>query len=133
MKQKRFKKQDLSVQQKISKWVDGAISVKAGRGLVDLFLKQVLTISSLTSARVRSLVCFSRFCHRCYKKQGYKGLVLTLKALQISLMQSIAGNPLKDLGLVGPRFSRTKGGLPRVIPKLDRDKIRSGDRYVIRI
>lgn len=134
MKQKRkLSKKDLSVQQKISKWIDGAISVKAGRGLVDLFIKQVLTISCLTSARVRSLACFSRFCYRLYKKQGFRGLVLTLKALQVSLMQSIGGNPLKDLGLVGPRFSRTKRGLPRVIPKLDRERIRLGDKTVIRI
>jgi hypothetical protein len=134
MKQKRkLVKRDLSVQQIISKWIDGAISVKAGRGLVDLFLKQVSTISHLTSARIRSLACFARFCHRLYIHQGRKGLVVTLKSLQVALMQSIAKNPLKDLGLVGPRFSRTKGGLPRVIPKVDRERIRLGDKIVIRI
>jgi hypothetical protein len=133
MKQKRFNKKDLSVQQKISKWIDGAISVKAGRGLVDLFIKQVITISRLSSARVRSLACFSRFCHQLYRNQGFRGLIMTLKAMQIALMQSVARNPLRDLGLVGPRFSRTKAGLPRIIPKLDRERIRLGDKTVIRI
>jgi hypothetical protein len=127
------KKVLLSITQKVSKWVNGAVCVKAGRGLVNLFIKQVAIVSVLTSARIRSLVIFAKFANKLYKKQGTKGLVLTLKSCSVSLMQSVGGQVTSDMGSFGPRYSRTKGGLPRFIPKIDRCKIRSGDTSVIRI
>jgi len=134
MKTKAFKtKVPVSFKVRIQKWIDGVLCVKAGRGLVSLFIKQVLLISRLSSARVRSLVLFATWCNNLYRKQGRKGLVLSLKAATVLLMQACAMTPIKDAGRLGPRLSRTKGGLPRVIPRLDREKIRSGNTFVIRI
>lgn len=47
-------------------------------------------------------------------------------------MQSIGSHHLKDVGQLGPRVSRTSGGLPRIIPKLDRELIRNRNISVIR-
>jgi hypothetical protein len=133
MKHTFKKKVSPSITQKVSSWVNGATCVKAGRGLVNLFIKQVVIVSSLTSARVRSLVLFAKFVYKLGNKQGNKGLVLTLKSCSVSLMQSVGGQVTEDMGTFGPRFSRTKGGLPRIIPRLDREKIRSGETRTIRL
>nr|QIR30238.1 RNA-dependent RNA polymerase [Plasmopara viticola lesion associated mitovirus 15] len=49
-------------------------------------------------------------------KQGVKGLCLHLKSCSVSLQQSVSGYIIKDLTQVGPRVSRSRGGLPRLIP-----------------
>jgi hypothetical protein len=49
-------------------------------------------------------------------------------------MQSVAGNPVSDTSLIAKiRTSKTKGGLPRVIPKIHRDEIRRNNVKIIRI
>lgn len=85
-------------------------------------------ISRLTSSRVRIIVYFTKILYRLQRASGKPGLIKTLKSWQVSLMQSVGGHVLEDLGQLGPRFARTAGGLPRVIPKLDRQLIR--DRHI---
>lgn len=61
------------------------------------------------------------------KHHGTRGLVLKLKALQVLLMQAVAGGDRttgRKLG--GGAISVTRGGLPRVIPVAHRDAIRKG-------
>jgi len=119
---------NVSVSTKVTKWVNGVIGVKANTGVINLLIKQLVIISRLTSSRVRVIVCFTRALYRLQRHSGKTGLVKTLKSWQVCLMQSIGGQILEDLGQLGPRFSRTKGGLPRVIPVLDRQLIR--DKHV---
>jgi len=54
------------------------------------------------------------------KKQGVKGLTLYLKVSSVALQQSLAGYRIDNLGLIGPRVSRTGTGLPRIIPRSHR-------------
>lgn len=89
-------------------------------------------IGRLTPSRVRICVITARVLYKLYKAQGKPGLVKSLKASQVCLMQSIGSNPLLDMTPLGCRISRTIGGLPRVIPVLDREKIRKHDVFVIR-
>jgi hypothetical protein len=56
--------------------------------------------------------------HRVLKTQGIKGVVKYAKSLTVCLQQSIAGYRLSDLGEIGPRFSRTRAGLPRALPQI---------------
>jgi hypothetical protein len=77
-------------------------------------------------------VVTARTFYKLYRAQGKPGLVKSLKASQVCLMQSIGSNPLKDMTPLGCRISRTQGGLPRIIPSLDREKIRKGDSFTIR-
>lgn len=60
-------------------------------------------------------------------KQGFKGLTLYLKTCSIALQQYSAGFILKDIGSPNKiRISRTKSGLPRLIPSSHRFIIRNG-------
>lgn len=53
--------------------------------------------------------------HHILKTQGSKGLVKYAKSLNVVLMQVITGYHIDDIGSLGPRFSRTRSGLPRAL------------------
>jgi hypothetical protein len=59
------------------------------------------------------------------KYQGTKGLCLYLKVCSICLQQASSGHIVKDLTLLGCKVSRTRYGLPRIIPKSHRKIIRN--------
>lgn len=59
------------------------------------------------------------------KRQGRKGLCLYLKVNSVLLQQSSCGHMLHDCGLLGPRVSRTRSGIPRIIPPHSRALIKS--------
>jgi hypothetical protein len=61
------------------------------------------------------------------RTQGEKGAVLHLKSCQVLLQQSIAGYKVADLTELKRRVSRTKAGMPRIIPAGVRRRIREGD------
>jgi len=76
------------------------------------------------------IVLFVMFSARIAKRQGIKGLVKFLKQCHLALMQSLGGyNKL----LTNPRISRTKIGLPRVIPLVHRQRIKVNDVRIIRL
>lgn len=89
-------------------------------------------IGRLTPSRVRVCVITARTFYKLYKNSGKPGLVRYLKSCQVILMQSIGSHHLRDMTPLGCRIARTKGGLPRIIPRLDREKIRKTDVFVIR-
>jgi len=62
---------------------------------------------------------------RIEKQQGVKGLVLFLKVNCVLIQQSLAGHKIPDVSLLGPRVSRTKLGLPRILPTSVRIRIRN--------
>jgi hypothetical protein len=61
------------------------------------------------------------------RTQGEKGAILHLKSCQVLLQQSIAGYKVADLTELKRRVSRTKAGMPRIIPAGVRRRIREGD------
>lgn len=75
----------------------------------------------------------AKFCFSMYRHQGVPGVVKYLKTSQVMLMQSLAKYKVSDLREIGGRVSRTSSGLPRIIPRVHRDRIRAGDTQVIRV
>lgn len=59
-------------------------------------------------------------------------MVKYLKACSVYLQQSVANQMIIDSTRLGPKVSRTKSGIPRIIPAQQRKLIRKGDRRVIR-
>lgn len=56
--------------------------------------------------------------HHLHRTQGSPGIVKYTKGATVVLQQVIAGYRISDLSAIGPRFTRTRAGLPRVIPAL---------------
>lgn len=97
------------------------IRVKAGTALTNLFLRVKLIAGGSTSlSLIASTKCLATSLRRILKAQGVKGLALFLKSSSVALQQAVSGYIIKDFTLVGPRISRTGGGLPRIIPAAHR-------------
>jgi len=79
---------------------------------------------------VKPAICFASWCSHRARKQGLKGLVITLKVLNTSLAQSIARD-LKSFPS-HPRIRRGQLGLPTIIPVLHRVRIAKGDPMIMR-
>jgi len=108
-------------------------SVKGGRALVKVGTSFLPIIGlHTTSAKVRSIVVFLRKLSHYYIHNGRKGACLILKVYAVTLQQSIGGHVVEDLGLLKFRVKRTRRGMPRVIPIIHRNMIRSGDTKIIR-
>lgn len=104
---------------------------KQGRPLLSFLLPQIrAAVGQMRLGFVKPAISYLAWCHRIASRQGIKGLVLTLKALNTSLAQSIARD-LKSFP-THPRVRRGRLGLPVVIPILHRIRIAEGDTTVIR-
>lgn len=57
--------------------------------------------------------------------RGTKGLILFLKVASVALQQAASGHLHPDIQDVGMRISRTRSGLPRIIPAQHRIFIRN--------
>lgn len=109
--------------------------VKTAQALLSPLLRKVgrVVLGRLSRSWVLAVFHFSRSLHRILKAQGTKGAVLALKASSISLMKGLGREPYADMTPVGPRVSRTKRGLPRIIPSAHRKMLRAGDLRVARL
>jgi len=108
-------------------------SVKAGRPLALKLLSFIGLVGGASlSSWVKILYRFAWHCGWIMKTQGVRGLCLRLKAYSVLLMSVTAGKKHKDVTVLGPAVSRTKTGLPRIIPVEHRRRIRSGDHLIVR-
>jgi hypothetical protein len=89
-------------------------------------------VGSMSLSWVKVAKAYGRTLWTLWKGQGTPGVVKYLKACSVLLQQAIGGHKLYDCGQLGPRVSRTKSGLPRIIPLLHRKEIRNGNVKVIR-
>jgi hypothetical protein len=114
--------------------VNGMLKVKLGRPVLKLLflLVPVLGIKKNIGI-VKVLITFASFVYRLMKKGGVRFAVIYLKACSTLLQQAIGGQVIADTGPFGSRVSRTRGGLPRVIPAIHRKRIRNGESIVIRL
>jgi hypothetical protein len=64
---------------------------------------------------------------------GPKGTVKYLKACYVLLMQGVGGMKIRSTQSLGIAVSRSSDGLPRIIPRLQRQLIRGGNAKAIRI
>lgn len=76
---------------------------------------------------------FGRFVGALQKSQGWRGVVIHLKGCHVLLQQCVGGHILDNPRQLGTAISRSRNGLPRVIPMIHRRSILSGDVWAIKI
>jgi hypothetical protein len=109
-------------------------AVKSAKRLVGLLARACpLIVGSSSVNWVKAAFVFARFVHVTIQHQGHKGLAIYLKACNIAVMRSTAGDGVKNSRSIGAAMARTRSGLPRVIPAGFRKRIREGDISVIRL
>jgi len=89
----------------------------------------------VTRSKIIQLSQFARQCVNIGSRQGRKGLVLYLKVCNTALMQSLPGGHLsyssREIGKVA--VSRSRNGLPRIIPAFARREILRGNTTIIQL
>jgi len=110
--------------------------VKVWRRMMDPLISVVrLTVGRMTKSHLVRCAWFARRCAQIAQHSGTRGLCLYLKASHVLLMQGLPGSKMRpgsrEVGKVA--VSVTRDGLPRLIPKWDRARIRSGDLSATRL
>nr|UPW42181.1 MAG: putative RNA dependent RNA polymerase [Sichuan mito-like virus 39] len=112
--------------------LNGAISRNRGRYLINFFLRSLSIVPIRRSkAWVRAIRQFSLVVYNLTRSNGKPFVAKWLKANAVLLQQSVGGHihpATQDLGVA---VSRTTRGLPRVIPREMRERIRRKERLVI--
>lgn len=109
-------------------------AVKSSKRLVGLLARACPLIAGSSSVSwVKAAFHFARFVQRTVEHQGHRGLAIYLKACNIAVMRSTAGDGVKNSRLIGVAMARTHCGLPRMIPAGFRKRIKDGDTFVIRL
>jgi hypothetical protein len=104
-----------------------------GSGVTILKSLLILAAVRITPYRLRSSFLFFRALCSIYKHQGPEGLIKFLKTCSVCMQQYLGKNILSDIGDISKnRISRTRTGLPRVIPAAFRADIRNGDVRIIK-
>lgn len=117
----------------VPRGLDWAVNVKVHAKLAVLLLKVVpLVFGQTTPSRVKVVWAFSRFCARFVRKQGSKGLAIYLKTSYVVLQQYVGGQKARSPWTLGTNIARTRLGIPRVVARVHRSLIRSGDPDCIR-
>lgn len=107
--------------------------VKRGLPMVNHILRMLIPIGiAVNTSWVKVIICYLSFCNKLRRQAGMKMLVIYLKAASVSLQQATGGMRLKDMSPLGTRFSRTRTGIPGIIPSLHRSAIRRGSKIHIR-
>jgi hypothetical protein len=116
------------------KTFNAMLAVKGQRPLISHFLQFVrLMVGKITPNWVRLVVLLLRKMHFLFNTQGVQGYVKYLKASSVLVQQVSAGYIIHDLATIGPRVSRSKSGLPRIIPSIYRKRMMNGDVMLIKI
>lgn len=104
-----------------------------GSGVQILKSLLILAAVRITPYRLRSSYLFFRALCLIYKHQGPEGLIKFLKTCSVCMQQYLGNNILHDIGDISKtRISRTRTGMPRVIPAAFRTDIRNGDVRIIK-
>lgn len=109
--------------------IGAKISLKRGQPLLQWILRSLYTMGgSVTPNWVKQSHSYLRKLNLLKKKQGSQGLVKYLKVASVITQQVCSGYVLSDLTPLGMRISRSKSGLPRMIPAQQRKLIMQGSR-----
>jgi hypothetical protein len=115
-----------------SKWVlpveniNDTLRLKSDSIMVNYFKTIKLILGGrLTFKSVQLMLPVIRRMQGILKTQGIKGLCLYLKVCSIYLQQALAGHRIEDSTLLKCKISRTRFGLPRIIPKSHRMILRN--------
>jgi len=115
--------------------INDTFSVKSKGALLTLFVRLVEVIGlRISSYKVRVILAFILKLTSLYRHRGMKGMVLYLKACQVLFQQSLGGMRLgSDLNELKVRPSRTKAGMPRIVPAQWRFQVRQGDTLIMKL
>jgi hypothetical protein len=109
-------------------------AVKSRKRLGSAVVRLLFLIrGSVTQGFVGVSFVFARECRSIARHQGEGGLAIYLKVCYVLLQKELGGDHLIDTTVLKARVSRTRKGLPRIIPVVHRNEIRSGNRTVIRL
>lgn len=101
------------------------------------YMRKVISViyggTSQIVYRVRTLNNLNLFLIAMYKHHGATFTVKWLKACHVAMQRSLGGDCVSSLRDLDPSLPlpRTSNGLPQVIPKVDRVRIRKGDSKTI--
>lgn len=113
--------------------IAATLAVKGWKPIIKHLLRVTLIINGgLNNNWVRLTVVTIRRFEQIKQKQGLPGIVKYLKSCSVSLQQQIGGHKTNDITSLGPRVSRTKTGIPRVLPVTIRKRIIDGDPVAIK-
>jgi len=112
--------------------LNAMISVKRSRLPLHLFNLTKVVVTVLNPSWIRLTLILLDRIRSVHKHQGIPGTVKFLKVSGILVQQSIAGYKTVDITPIGPRISRTNGGLPRFLPAGVRKIIRAGAPIMIK-
>lgn len=99
--------------------------VKASTAITLLFKNlKLIAGGSVSLSFLKEAKVLAHKLAKVRQQQGIKGLTSYLKSCSVVLQQALAGYRIPDMTLVGPRVSRTTGGLPRIICRSHRLIIR---------
>jgi len=110
--------------------------LKVWRGLMKPLLSVVrLTVGRLSKDYIIASALFAKHVAKIAKHSGIRGVALYLKVAHVLLMQGLPGSQMhpsdREIGKV--TVAKSRDGLPRLIPRQHRRRIRSGDRTIIRL
>lgn len=111
----------------------GMIARNGGRPLITWFDKLGRVVVGTSRVWILSYKAFAFKMHKLYKRGGLKYVVIYLKACSVLLQQSVGGQRLLATQSLGCAVSRTKSGLPRIIPSAHRQRILARERDVLRV
>lgn len=93
----------------------------------------IVLLGKSSRTYILAIIAFARFAQPMVRNQGFKGFAVYSKACQTLLIKSVAGSPIKSVfEAFKVNVSITRDGLPKLIPKNHRIRIRRGDVHIIR-
>lgn len=99
------------------KTLSAILTVKSKKPLIHHMIYMTeLVVGSVNRNWVKLLVLLLKKIRRLYKAQGLSGTVKYLKTCAVIVQQIAADHHIHDITPLGPRISRSKGGLPRIFP-----------------
>lgn len=117
--------------------ITGLITVKSGLGMVDWGLKllRIISAKAPTKSDVKMLKRFFRDVYLLVQGMGIPGTIKYLKTCSVALQQYVARDTTRasSRAIGNIAVARTRAGLPRIIPALQRKLIRRGDVKAIQL
>jgi hypothetical protein len=112
---------------------NASVTVKGSKPIVSHMLNVTkILVGQLTPNWVRLCVLLLRAAHKIYIKQGLPGYSKYLKTCSVLVQQVACGYVISDVSAIGPRVSRSKSGIPRLLPVTLRRRIENGDTLAIK-
>jgi hypothetical protein len=109
-------------------------TVKGGRALGGALARVLhLRDGGMTSRWYNAAMGYAKFVVRLQRRSGWQYVVVYLKACSVLLQQAAGGQKIANTRDLKAAVSRTRSGIPRVIPRVMRIAIRSGDIWTIRL